>query len=159
MERKQNSSANNEQRFRDYRLALYQEELGTVDLEFKDERNASDETHRIDVLGFERDFTASCEPGSELGYVLLLLLSGVRVSSRSPPGTLPHSSHCRSPSLHHSSTSVLPVFTLPINPEGASLSYIGYALHTNPRASEVLSRAFGRVYQRICICATRNADD
>jgi len=48
VERKQNSSANNEQRFRDYRLALYQEELGTVDLEFKDERNASGETHRID---------------------------------------------------------------------------------------------------------------
>jgi hypothetical protein len=38
MEQKQNSSANNKQVFRDYRLALYQEQLGTVDLEFEDER-------------------------------------------------------------------------------------------------------------------------
>lgn len=28
--------ANNEQLFRDYRLSLYQEHLGTVDLEFAD---------------------------------------------------------------------------------------------------------------------------
>ena len=47
----------------------------------------------------------------------------------------------------------------PANPEGASLSYIGYALHTNPRLSEVLGRTFRRVYRRICMCASRNADD
>jgi hypothetical protein len=62
---------NNKQVLRDHRLALYQEHLGTVDLEFAEERNGSDETDRIDVLGFERDFTKSCEPGSDLGYVLL----------------------------------------------------------------------------------------
>ncbi|MBV9874572.1 MAG: suppressor of fused domain protein [Verrucomicrobia bacterium] len=62
---------NNKQVLRDYRLALYQEHLGTVGLEFADERNGSDETDRIDVLGFERDFIESCEPGSDLGYVLL----------------------------------------------------------------------------------------
>jgi hypothetical protein len=39
------------------------------------------------------------------------------------------------------------------------LSYIGYALHTNSRLSEMLGRAFWRVYRRICICASRNADD
>ena len=61
---------NNKQVLRDYRLVLYQKHLGTVDLEFAEERNSSDETDRIDVLGFERDFTESCEPGSDLGYVL-----------------------------------------------------------------------------------------
>jgi hypothetical protein len=71
MERKQDSSDNNQQILRDYRLALYQEHLGTVDLEFADERHGSDETDRIDVAGFERDFTESCEPGSDLDYVLL----------------------------------------------------------------------------------------
>jgi hypothetical protein len=64
---------NNKQVLRDYRLALYQEQLGTVDLVFEDERNGSDETDRIDVVGFERDFTKSCEPDSDLGYVLLLV--------------------------------------------------------------------------------------
>ena len=44
---------NNKQVLRDYRLALYQEHPGTVDLEFVDARNGSDETDRIDVLGFE----------------------------------------------------------------------------------------------------------
>ena len=58
MDGKQNS-LNNQQVFRDYRLALYQEQLGTVDLEFEDERNGSDESDRIDVVGFERDFVES----------------------------------------------------------------------------------------------------
>lgn len=71
MEQKENSTTNNKQVFRDYRLALYQEQLGTVDLEFKDGRNGSDENDRIDIVGFERDFIDSCEPGSDLGYVLL----------------------------------------------------------------------------------------
>jgi Suppressor of fused protein (SUFU) len=70
MERKQDSSDNNQQVFRDYRLALYQEHLGTVDLKFVDERNRSDEADRIDVVGFERDFAES-ESGSDHGYVLL----------------------------------------------------------------------------------------
>ena len=52
MDGKQNS-LNHQQVFRDYRLALYQEQLGTVDLEFEDERNGSDESDRIDVVGFE----------------------------------------------------------------------------------------------------------
>jgi Suppressor of fused protein (SUFU) len=63
--------ANNEQLFRDYRLSLYQEHLGTVDLEFADERNGSDETDRIEVVGFERDFAEECDPGSNPGYALL----------------------------------------------------------------------------------------
>jgi Suppressor of fused protein (SUFU) len=71
MEEKQNSSANNKQVFRDYRLSLYQEERGTLDLEFKDDSNDSHDSNRIDVVGFERDFAEDCEPGSDLGYVLL----------------------------------------------------------------------------------------
>jgi hypothetical protein len=78
MEEKQNSPSNNDQVFRDFRLALYQEELGTVDLQFEDQSSDSRETDRIDVVGFERDFAEEREPGSDLGYVLWLLavLSG-----------------------------------------------------------------------------------
>ena len=65
------ASTNNNQVFRDYRLALYREQLGTVDLEFEDGSSDSQESDRIDVVGFERDFAEDCEPGSDLGHVLL----------------------------------------------------------------------------------------
>ena len=42
---------NNKQVLRDYRLALYQEQLGTVDLEFKDESDDSGEGRK--PTGFE----------------------------------------------------------------------------------------------------------
>lgn len=71
MDGKQNSPTNNQQIFRDYRLALYQEQLGSVDVEVEDDGNGSDQSPRIDVAGFKRDFTESCEPGSDPGYVLL----------------------------------------------------------------------------------------
>jgi hypothetical protein len=70
MDEKKNSTANS-QAFNDYRLERYQEQLGTIDLEFGDKRNGSGESERIDVLGFERDFAEICKPGSDLGYVLL----------------------------------------------------------------------------------------
>ena len=102
-----------------------------MDLKFEDESNDSDESNPIDVVGFERDFAEDCEPGSDRGYVLL------------------------TNGMSNRRMNVPPSFTLPIDPEGASLSYISYALHTNPP----LGRAFRRVYRRICIRATRNADD
>jgi hypothetical protein len=86
MDEEQNSTANNTQRFNDYRLALYQEQLGAVDLEFGDKRNGSHQSERIDVVGFERDFAEICEPGSDLGYVLLT--NGMSNRRMNAPGNI-----------------------------------------------------------------------
>ena len=42
-----------------------------MDLVFADESNDSHDKNRIDLVGFERDFAEDCEPGSDVGYVLL----------------------------------------------------------------------------------------